>query len=97
MIPDLDTAAACSNVTLDGFRAMACSARMQMYSAKDPPLPPKTSSPGLKRVTLLPTASITPAKSDPRRVFLGLVSPLPMRARNNPVTVYHCSGFTEEA
>ena len=55
------TAAACSKVMFAGFSTTARSANTQMYSANAPVFPPKTSSPPLKLVTFLPTASTTPA------------------------------------
>src|SRR5574337_1067031 len=62
----MGAAAACSNVRLAGFRATARSCGTVRYSANAPALPPKTSSPGLNRVTFLPTDSTVPAKSTPR-------------------------------
>ncbi len=54
-------AAACSNVMFAGFRTIERSAFAVTYSAIEPVLAPKTSSPGLNFVTLLPTAWTTPA------------------------------------
>src|SRR2546425_7920142 len=65
------TDAACSNVTLDGFTANLDSGA-DAYSAQAPRHAPKTSSPGLNRVTFLPTDSTTPATSTPGRPNLGL-------------------------
>src|SRR6185503_433772 len=50
-----------------GFSATPRLSRTTTYSATAPSAPPNTSSPGLKRVTSLPTASTTPAKSTPTR------------------------------
>ena len=61
---------ACSNVTLAGFGAMPRCSRIVTYSAKDPPLPPYTSSPGLNSLTFAPP-STTPAKST--LLLLGLL------------------------
>ena len=58
-----------------GFFAIAAVSRTTTYSAKAPPAPPKTSSPGSKRLTASPTASTTPAKSLPSRVSAGLPIP----------------------
>ena len=56
--------AACSNVTPAGFRTMwPCDAHA--YSANAPRATPNTSSPGLNRVTLRPTAVTSPARSRP--------------------------------
>jgi hypothetical protein len=77
--PATGTAAACSNDRLAGLGTSA-SAATAAYSAKAPPPAPNTSSPTLRRVTLPPTASTTPARSMPSLV-LGLRSPIWGRAR----------------
>ena len=73
-MPAMATEAACSKVRLAGLAASASSAAAA-YSAYEPLHQPKTSSPGLNRVTLLPTASTVPATSVPRMPFFGLRSP----------------------
>src|SRR6266576_5319958 len=72
--PAIGTEAACSNDTLAGLETTLESAA-HAYSAKAPRVHPKTSSPGLNCVTLLPTAST--GRPGPRRV----VDPLVCRAR----------------
>src|ERR1039457_4133201 len=62
----MGTHAACSNVMLSGFNTNTASA-VQTYSAKAPLHVPKTASPGLNVVTLLPTATTSPAQSTPGR------------------------------
>ena len=73
------TAAACSWLMLAGLNATARPSRTATYSASAPNRPPKTSSPGLNRVTLLPTASTVPEKSTPRRGSSGVPNPPSMR------------------
>src|SRR5947209_7507034 len=68
-------AAASSNDMLAGLMARGPSSRRQVYSAYVRIPPPKIGSPGLNRVTSFPTASTTPATSDPRMPFLGLRMP----------------------
>src|SRR5438045_90521 len=74
-MPAMLTEAACSKVMFAGLIATARFARGQTYSAKAPPRPPNTSSPGLNCVTFLPIASTVPAKSTPKRVSFGLRKP----------------------
>src|SRR5205807_8251709 len=54
--PAIGTAAACANDTFAGFRA-SFDSEAHAYSAKAPRAHPKTASPGLDCVTLVPTAS----------------------------------------
>jgi hypothetical protein len=72
-------AAACAWLTFAGFGATAPPSRTRRYSANDPLLPPNTSSPGLKRVTLPPTAATVPEKSTPMRGSFGAPRPTSMR------------------
>src|ERR1700733_14302769 len=102
------TEAACSNVTLPGFRAKVDS-EAHVYSAKAPEhtqtltpgasgdriQAPNTSSPGLNCVTFLPTDSARPATSTPNPVICGLRSPFTKRPP--PFTEPPSSGFTEAA
>ena len=70
----------------------------QAYSANAPWADPKTSSPGLSLVTLLPADSTVPDTSAPSRGDLGL--PRPMMRRANPgVPRMKCQsyGLTEAA
>ncbi len=63
------TAAASSSAMLAGLRPIRPSSARQTNSAWAPSLnkgEPNTSSPGKKRVTLAPAASITPDSSIPR-------------------------------
>src|SRR5260221_9804743 len=69
--PARGTAAASSKETFAGFAARYDS-EAHAYSARDPRQNPKTSSPGLNRVTLRPTDSTCPATSRPGRFILGL-------------------------
>ena len=81
-----------------GFSTTARSSRTETYSAKAPPFPPKTSSPGRNSVTFVPTASTVPAKSTPDLSLFGLRSPIWMRATYGvPVRSYQSAGFTEAA
>jgi len=81
-----------------GFFAIAAVSRTTTYSAKAPPAPPKTSSPGSKRLTASPTASTTPAKSLPSRVSAGLPIPDISRMRyGEPRMKCQSSGFTPAA
>src|SRR5713101_7959892 len=63
--PATNTDAACSNVTLSGL-ITKFDLVVHAYSAKAPRHEPNTSSPGLNCVTLLPTASTSPATSADR-------------------------------
>ncbi len=77
MSPDIGTAAASSNESPSGFGA-SWSGVAVATSAKAPdcvPMSPNTSSPTRKSVTSLPTASTTPATSDPRTRERGRRSP----------------------
>src|SRR5271157_3774776 len=95
--PATDTAAACSNVTLPGFVTNDDS-EVRAYSAKAPRHEPNTSSPGLKLVTFLPTASTWPATSTPSRLFFGFRRPATMRTRyGKPRMKCQSSGLTEAA
>ena len=80
MLADTPTAAASSNVRFAGF-AMNWSSLAAAYSAKAPGDQPNTSSPGWRRCTSLPMASIVPATSVPGIRFLGLRSPVARRMR----------------
>ena len=71
----IGTPAACSNVMRAGFSWTLRAAFTTTYSANAPFLPPNTSSPGLKLVTLLPTASTVPEKSTPSRWSFGRKKP----------------------
>jgi hypothetical protein len=83
----MGTAAACSKVRLLGF-STSWPSGTDAYSAKDPLHQPKTSSPGRRRSTFLPTASIRPATSKPGTLCFGLDSPYRMRAMyGRPFTV----------
>jgi hypothetical protein len=89
--------AACSNVKFSGLMANPDSGA-HTYSAKAPLHIPNTSSPGLKCITLLPTASTCPATSTPGRVSLGLRSPNSMRKLCGlPFIKPASSGLTEAA
>src|SRR6516162_9267814 len=103
--------AACSYVTLSGFRNNVDSGA-HAYSAKAPWQTqtltleacgsrihtPNTSSPGLNCVTSLPTASTWPATSTPSRVTFGLRSPVRMRPLYGlPPSKPPSSGLTEAA
>src|SRR5215471_15884910 len=91
------TEAACSNVTLAGFRTNADS-EVDAYSARAPRQEPNTSSPGLNWVTFLPTASTWPATSTPGRVIFGLRTPLMMRTGYGmPLMKCQSSGLMEAA
>ena len=75
-------AAASSKVALAGLRARGPFSVRQVYSAYVLAPSPKTWSPGLNRRTSFPTASTSPAKSDPRMGFLGFKRPKKSRMRN---------------
>src|SRR6266498_1165096 len=96
---EMGVTAACSKEMPAGFAASRpCGAAA--YSANEPlSHVPYTSSPGRKRVTPVPTAATTPARSRPRTVTLGLRSPNPMaRMRNgSPVMRCHTPGSTPAA
>lgn len=68
-------AAASSKSMLAGFGARGPFSSKQVYSAHVLTPAPKTWSPGLNRFTCLPTASISPASSDPGMGLFGLVRP----------------------
>ncbi len=90
------TAAACSKDRFSGLCATPL--RTQTYSAKEPLRAPKTSSPGRKPSTPLPTASTVPAKSTPSMPVFGLRRPAPRRAMYGlPVSMCQSYGLTEEA
>ena len=72
--PMVATAAACSKLRFAGFGA-SLSSRARAYSAYEPLAIPNTSSPGWNRVTWSPTASTTPATSEPGTGVLGARSP----------------------
>ncbi len=78
---DTPTEAACSNVRLAGF-SRNWSSVARAYSANAPATHPKTSSPGRRRVTSLPTASTVPATSVPGTRFFGFRSPVARRMMN---------------
>ena len=63
------TAAACSNVRFSGLGA-SLSSRAHTYSRGTLPIP-NTSSPGWNLLTFLPSASTTPATSEPMTGFFG--------------------------
>src|SRR5947209_141711 len=69
----------------------------QVYSAKAPPHKPKTESPGLNCVTLLPTASTWPATSRPGRLIFDLLVADSMRRRNGCLAEPESIGLTEAA
>ncbi len=78
----MGTAAACSNVRLFGL-GTSWSSLAHVYSAHARLHPPNTSSPGLKRVTFLPTVSTRPARSTPTtKSFFGLGNPTYIRIGN---------------
>src|SRR5215212_9192253 len=68
--PEMAITAACSKVRFSGLGA-SLSSRAHAYSAQEPLPMPNTSSPGWKRLTFLPSASTTPATSEPMTGFLG--------------------------
>ncbi len=72
-------AAASSNVSAAGFRAMTPLSGTITYSAFAPPLMPNTSSPTWSSVTPAPTLSTLPANSVPRLVRLGRRMPIKRR------------------
>src|SRR5690606_34625269 len=84
--PPIGTAAASSNVIREGLSAISSLAGRHRYSAYAPNLNPheaNTSSPGLNRVTFLPTTSTTPDNSNPRMLTrVGLTRPLYSLTRN---------------
>ncbi len=81
VVADTPTADACSKVRLAGF-LMNWLSGPWMYSANAPLPHPKTSSPGRRRVTALPTCSTVPATSVPGTRFFGLRSPVAKRMTN---------------
>ena len=74
VIPAMGTAAACSKLRAAGFVTRLVSA-VAAYSAKAPWHHPKTSSPAWNCVTAAPTASTTPATSEPRMPARGFGTP----------------------
>jgi hypothetical protein len=74
-------AAASSNVRFSGFAVTARFSPTTTYWEKAPSRPPKTASPGLNRVTLLPTASTVPEKSTPTWMSFGLRRPAIIRMK----------------
>jgi hypothetical protein len=60
--------------------AITPSSGTHTYSAFEPPLIPKTSSPGAKPLTAAPTCSTTPANSIPATGRFGRVNPVKTRA-----------------
>jgi hypothetical protein len=72
----IGTAAAASKERFVGLGA-SLSVRTLTYSANEPSQMPKTSSPGLKPVASLPTASTVPARLRPGLRYFGLPSPKP--------------------
>ena len=79
-VAETPTAAASSKLRRAGLGAR-WSSGAEAYSAKAPEVHPKTSSPGLKRATSLPTASTVPAMSVPGMGCFGRPSPVAMRTR----------------
>ncbi|CAN5492296.1 hypothetical protein BH23ACT9_BH23ACT9_25330 [soil metagenome] len=78
---DVGTAAACAMDRLGGMRTK-WSAGAHAYSASVPvALQPNTSSPGCRALTVLPTASTTPATSLPGMGWRGRRSPNANRTR----------------
>ena len=95
--PAIGTVAACSKVRLAGFRASS-SSDAAAYSAYEPVDAPKTSSPGLNRVTALPTAATCPATSVPRTPIFGLRRPYTGRAMyGSPLITAQSAGLTPAA
>ena len=76
MIPEIGTAAASSKERFEGLGA-SLSVRIPTYSVNEPSQIPNTASPGWKPVTLLPTASMVPARLRPGLRYFGLRSPKP--------------------
>ena len=72
-------AAACSKVRPAGLWA-SLSSRAAVNSANEPLPTPNTSSPSAKRVTPGPTATTTPATSNPGTGFFGARRPKASRA-----------------
>src|SRR3989304_8612940 len=70
--PPQGMAAASSKVRLAGLIARGPPSSTHVYSAYVLVPPPKTLSPTLNRLTSFPTASTSPARSDPSMGFLGL-------------------------
>src|SRR5712691_12648848 len=75
-------AAASSKDTPRGLMARGPSSFKQVYSAYVLTPSPKTWSPDLNRRTSFPTASTSPARSDPRTGFLGRNRPKKKRTMN---------------
>ena len=97
VMPATPTEPACSNVTLAGLATRPCSATATR-SANEPIVIPKTSSPGRKRVTAAPTASTTPATSDPSRGSRGRRQPSLARTRcGRPVIRCQSTALTDAA
>lgn len=57
----------------------------QTYSANEPRAAPKTACPGLNLVTFRPTASTSPARSEPGRFAFGFTNPVMGSISQNPV------------
>ena len=74
MTAETGTAAACSKLRFAGIRA-SLSGSVEAYSANEALHVPNTASPGSSPVTFAPTASTTPASSEPSPATFGLRSP----------------------
>ena len=89
MSAETGTAAACSKVRFAGLGASLASSA-QAYSAKEPSQVPNTSSPGLNRVTSLPTASTRPGDVRARTRCLRRAEPEPVERTRYGRPVMRC-------